>query len=63
MTNTNNYLEEAKLISTSDESQACETCRTINVKCDGKFPACTRCVTFKTEGVLVSADMNRNLPE
>jgi hypothetical protein len=43
--------------------QACDMCRKKKIKCDGKMPACTHCINYKTECVFTQVEKKRNPPK
>ena len=43
--------------------QACDMCRKKKIKCDGKLPACTHCINYKTECVFTQVEKKRNPPK
>ena len=38
-------------------------CRKKKIKCDGKMPACTHCINYKTECVFTQVEKKRNPPK
>ncbi|TVY62346.1 Fusaridione A cluster transcription factor fsdR [Lachnellula suecica] len=42
---------------------ACDMCRKKKIKCDGKMPACTHCINYKTECVFTQVEKKRNPPK
>ena len=38
-------------------------CRKKKIKCDGKMPACTHCINYKTECVFTQVEKKRNTPK
>jgi Fungal Zn(2)-Cys(6) binuclear cluster domain len=38
-------------------------CRKKKIKCDGKMPACTHCLNYKTECVFTQVEKKRNPPK
>ncbi|KAF8251868.1 hypothetical protein K440DRAFT_647294 [Wilcoxina mikolae CBS 423.85] len=44
-------------------ARACDMCRKKKIKCDGKLPACTHCVNYKTECVFTVVEKKRNPPK
>jgi hypothetical protein len=38
-------------------------CRKKKIKCDGKLPACTHCINYKTECVFTQVEKKRNPPK
>jgi hypothetical protein len=38
-------------------------CRKKKIKCDGKLPACTHCLNYKTECVFTQVEKKRNPPK
>lgn len=47
----------------ADNWQACDMCRKKKIKCDGKLPACTHCINYKTECVFTQVEKKRNPPK
>ena len=43
--------------------QACDMCRKKKIKCDGKLPACTHCINYKTDCVFTQVEKKRNPPK
>ena len=43
--------------------QACDMCRKKKIKCDGKMPACSHCINYKTECVFTHVEKKRNPPK
>ncbi|KAK2067922.1 hypothetical protein P8C59_001621 [Phyllachora maydis] len=44
-------------------ARACDMCRKKKIKCDGKLPACTHCVNYKTECIFTQVEKKRNPPK
>lgn len=44
-------------------SKACDMCRKKKIKCDGKLPACTHCINYKTDCVFTQVEKKRNPPK
>ncbi|KAK5993404.1 ABC-transporter-regulating transcription factor [Cladobotryum mycophilum] len=44
-------------------SRACDMCRKKKIKCDGKLPACTHCINYKTECVFTQVEKKRAPPK
>jgi len=44
-------------------ARACDMCRKKKIKCDGKLPACTHCINYKTECVFTQVEKKRNPPK
>lgn len=44
-------------------SQACDMCRKKKIKCDGKLPACTHCINYKTDCVFTQVEKKRSPPK
>ncbi|KAH9901865.1 N-terminal binuclear Zn cluster-containing protein [Xylariomycetidae sp. FL2044] len=44
-------------------ARACDSCRKKKIKCDGKLPACTHCVNYKTDCVFTQVEKKRNPPK
>ncbi|KAH0542897.1 hypothetical protein FGG08_002757 [Glutinoglossum americanum] len=44
-------------------ARACDMCRKKKIKCDGKMPACTHCLNYKTECVFTQVEKKRNPPK
>lgn len=44
-------------------ARACDMCRKKKIKCDGKMPACTHCINYKTECVFTQVEKKRNPPK
>ena len=38
-------------------------CRKKKIKCDGKMPACSHCINYKTECVFTQVEKKRNPPK
>lgn len=38
-------------------------CRKKKIKCDGKLPACTHCINYKTECVFTQVEKKRSPPK
>ena len=38
-------------------------CRKKKIKCDGKMPACTHCINYKTECIFTQVEKKRNPPK
>lgn len=38
-------------------------CRKKKIKCDGKMPACTHCINYKTDCVFTQVEKKRNPPK
>ena len=38
-------------------------CRKKKIKCDGKLPACTHCINYKTDCVFTQVEKKRNPPK
>lgn len=47
----------------ADGLQACDMCRKKKIKCDGKMPACTHCINYKTECVFTQVEKKRSPPK
>ena len=43
--------------------QACDMCRKKKIKCDGKLPACSHCINYKTECIFTQVEKKRNPPK
>lgn len=43
--------------------QACDMCRKKKIKCDGKLPACTHCINYKTDCVFTQVEKKRSPPK
>merc|ERR1719262_1807367 len=63
------YLGDGGLMDDSIEAKrrriarACDMCRKKKIKCDGKMPACTHCINYKTECVFTQVEKKRNPPK
>ncbi|KAF3064063.1 hypothetical protein GL218_02527 [Daldinia childiae] len=44
-------------------ARACDMCRKKKIKCDGKLPACTHCINYKTECVFTQVEKKRSPPK
>ena len=44
-------------------ARACDMCRKKKIKCDGKMPACSHCINYKTECVITQVEKKRNPPK
>lgn len=44
-------------------ARACDMCRKKKIKCDGKMPACTHCINYKTECVFTLVEKKRSPPK
>ena len=44
-------------------TKACDMCRKKKIKCDGKLPACTHCINYKTECLFTQVEKKRNPPK
>jgi len=44
-------------------ARACDMCRKKKIKCDGKMPACTHCLNYKTECIFTQVEKKRNPPK
>ncbi|KAI9717736.1 MAG: hypothetical protein M1812_004465 [Candelaria pacifica] len=44
-------------------ARACDMCRKKKIKCDGKMPACTHCINYKTECIFTQVEKKRNPPK
>ncbi|APA07846.1 hypothetical protein sscle_03g026160 [Sclerotinia sclerotiorum 1980 UF-70] len=44
-------------------ARACDMCRKKKIKCDGKLPACTHCINYKTECIFTQVEKKRNPPK
>ncbi|KZZ96535.1 Transcription factor [Moelleriella libera RCEF 2490] len=44
-------------------ARACDMCRKKKIKCDGKLPACTHCMNYKTECVFTQVEKKRSPPK
>ena len=38
-------------------------CRKKKIKCDGKMPACSHCINYKTECIFTQVEKKRNPPK
>ena len=38
-------------------------CRKKKIKCDGKMPACTQCINYKTDCVFTQVEKKRSPPK
>jgi hypothetical protein len=46
-----------------DSAKACDMCRKKKIKCDGKMPACSHCLNYKTECIFTQVEKKRNPPK
>ncbi|KAI9889274.1 MAG: hypothetical protein M1814_005649 [Vezdaea aestivalis] len=44
-------------------ARACDMCRKKKIKCDGKMPACSHCLNYKTECIFTHVEKKRNPPK
>ncbi|KAF4978656.1 hypothetical protein FZEAL_4999 [Fusarium zealandicum] len=44
-------------------ARACDMCRKKKIKCDGKMPACTHCINYKTECIFTQVEKKRAPPK
>ncbi|GAB0138423.1 hypothetical protein EsDP_00006658 [Epichloe bromicola] len=44
-------------------AKACDMCRKKKIKCDGKLPACTHCINYKTDCVFTQVEKKRSPPK
>ncbi|KAI9679816.1 MAG: hypothetical protein M1817_004830 [Caeruleum heppii] len=44
-------------------ARACDMCRKKKIKCDGKMPACTHCINYKTECIFTQVEKKRSPPK
>ncbi|CAG9999694.1 unnamed protein product [Clonostachys byssicola] len=44
-------------------ARACDMCRKKKIKCDGKMPACTQCLNYKTECIFTQVEKKRAPPK
>ncbi|KAI9729622.1 MAG: hypothetical protein M1818_008469 [Claussenomyces sp. TS43310] len=44
-------------------ARACDMCRKKKIKCDGKLPACTHCINYKTECVFTQVEKKKSPPK
>ncbi|KAL8998507.1 MAG: hypothetical protein Q9169_002450 [Polycauliona sp. 2 TL-2023] len=44
-------------------ARACDMCRKKKIKCDGKMPACTHCLNYKTECIFTHVEKKRAPPK
>ncbi|KAL9603261.1 MAG: hypothetical protein Q9219_001282 [cf. Caloplaca sp. 3 TL-2023] len=44
-------------------ARACDMCRKKKIKCDGKLPACTHCINYKTECIFTHVEKKRAPPK
>ncbi|KAI4273102.1 MAG: hypothetical protein LQ337_004865 [Flavoplaca oasis] len=44
-------------------ARACDVCRKKKIKCDGKIPACTHCINYKTECIFTHVEKKRAPPK
>lgn len=44
-------------------ARACDMCRKKKIKCDGKLPACTQCINYKTDCVFTQVEKKRSPPK
>lgn len=44
-------------------ARACDMCRKKKIKCDGKLPACSHCINYKTECVFTQVEKKRTPPK
>ncbi|KAF7554737.1 hypothetical protein G7046_g6738 [Stylonectria norvegica] len=63
------FPDSAMMLDDSNEAKrrriarACDMCRKKKIKCDGKMPACTHCINYKTECVFTQVEKKRNPPK
>jgi hypothetical protein len=43
--------------------QACDMCRKKKIKCDGRLPACSHCINYKTDCVFTQVEKKRSPPK
>lgn len=56
-------LDEANEAKRRRIARACDMCRKKKIKCDGKMPACTHCINYKTDCVFTQVEKKRNPPK
>lgn len=44
-------------------ARACDMCRKKKIKCDGKMPACSHCLNYKTECIFTQVEKKRQPPK
>ncbi|KAL2043161.1 hypothetical protein N7G274_004221 [Stereocaulon virgatum] len=44
-------------------ARACDMCRRKKIKCDGKMPACSHCINYKTQCMFTQVEKKRNPPK
>ena len=44
-------------------ARACDMCRKKKIKCDGKMPACSHCINYKTKCIFTHIEKKRNPPK
>ena len=44
-------------------ARACDMCRKKKIKCDGRMPACSHCINYKTECIFTQVEKKRNPPK
>ncbi|KAM0278652.1 hypothetical protein ACHAQH_005039 [Verticillium albo-atrum] len=44
-------------------ARACDMCRKKKIKCDGKMPACSHCINYKTECIFTQVEKKRTPPK
>ncbi|KAL1881882.1 hypothetical protein Daus18300_000936 [Diaporthe australafricana] len=59
----NGLLDDANEAKRRRIARACDMCRKKKIKCDGKLPACTHCINYKTECVFTQVEKKRNPPK
>ncbi|KAK5663112.1 hypothetical protein OQA88_6529 [Cercophora sp. LCS_1] len=58
-----NLLDDSNEAKRRRIARACDMCRKKKIKCDGKLPACTHCINYKTDCVFTQVEKKRNPPK
>ncbi|KAI1819051.1 N-terminal binuclear Zn cluster-containing protein [Xylaria intraflava] len=56
-------LDDASEVKKRRIARACDMCRKKKIKCDGKLPACTHCINYKTDCVFTQVEKKRSPPK
>ncbi|KAI1438752.1 N-terminal binuclear Zn cluster-containing protein [Xylaria sp. CBS 124048] len=56
-------LDDASEVKKRRIARACDMCRKKKIKCDGKLPACTHCINYKTDCVFTQVEKKRTPPK
>ncbi|EJT77502.1 fungal specific transcription factor domain-containing protein [Gaeumannomyces tritici R3-111a-1] len=59
----NTLLDDANEAKRRRIARACDMCRKKKIKCDGKLPACTHCINYKTDCVFTQVEKKRSPPK